>query len=70
MSKAKLQQQCKTLVLKSYSEGGMASDNEYNQFLCDIIGELITHLSVEGLKFLRDEAKRVRENMLDYDKLL
>lgn len=68
MNKNTLQEQCRVLLTKSYSAGGIAGDNEYNQFLCDTVPELIQYLSVEGLRWFKKEMQHVHKNTLESDK--
>ncbi|OUS73010.1 hypothetical protein B1748_23675 [Paenibacillus sp. MY03] len=68
--KQKLAKQCKDMLKNCYSDGGIASDNEYNQFLCDYAPDMVQYMSVEGLLWLKDKMDRIYENTLDSDKAL
>lgn len=69
MRKVEAIEECKTLVLNSWSEGGITSYNEYNQFLCDVIGGIIPHLSKKGIALLKQRAEEVRASMPEEDRV-
>jgi hypothetical protein len=66
--KQALKNKCHDMLTYSYLNGGIASDNEYNQFLCDTVPKLLDYMSVEGLEYLKEEMQRIYDNMLDVDK--
>ena len=60
MNKKDMIDYCLMLNNNSYENGGIDDFNEYNQFLCDMFHQLIPHLSVKGLKILKDEMDSIR----------
>ncbi|MFL1672541.1 hypothetical protein [Paenibacillus dendritiformis] len=54
------------LLQYDLSKGGMADFNEYNQFLCDIVPELVQYLTPAGRDFLQQECVKIREQMIEF----
>jgi hypothetical protein len=56
------------MLTSCYREGGIASDNEYNQFLCDHAPDMVQYMSLEGLQWLKQKMDEVYESTADFDK--
>ncbi|WCF11689.1 hypothetical protein NDS46_30545 (plasmid) [Paenibacillus thiaminolyticus] len=57
----------KQLLEYDTSEGGMADFGEYNNFLCDIVPQLVEHLTPTGRDFLQRSCEDIREQILQGD---
>jgi len=68
--KQKLHDKCRNMMVLGYRDGGISSNNEYNQFLCDHAPDMLQYMSVEGLQWIKAQMDEVYKNTIESDKEL